>query len=191
MNVAIGIPSSAAKAAARRKRETPVPPAPVRVRFERFELDEQNALLLRGGNAVMLAPRPFGVLCALARRPGRLQTKNSLLDDVWGHQFVSDSVLKTAVSELRTALEDDAREPRFIETVSRRGYRFIASTSAVQDDPREAGQLARAAGVDATTSLCGCPLPLPAYATDDEILYAHELKQRLRASYLGRRAQEA
>ena len=163
----------------------------LRVRFGRFELDEANFRLLRDGKAVALAPTPFAVLCMLARQPGTLLSKNALLDEVWGHQFVSDSVLKTAVSELRTALEDDAREPRFIETVSRRGYRFIASTSAVQDDPREAGQLARVAGVDATTSLCGCPLPLPAYATDDEILYAHELKQRLRASYLGRRAQEA
>ena len=69
---------------------------------------------------------PFAVLCALARQPGSLLTKNALLDEVWGHQFVSDSVLKTAISELRTALDDDARKPRFIETVSRRGYRFIA-----------------------------------------------------------------
>jgi len=49
-----------------------------------------------------------------------------LLDAVWGHQFVSDSVLKTAISDLRIALADNPREPRFIETVSRRGYRFIA-----------------------------------------------------------------
>jgi DNA-binding winged helix-turn-helix (wHTH) protein len=99
-----------------------------RLRFDAFELDESNALLLRNGKAVTLAPKPFGVLCALARRPGCLLTKHALLDDVWGHQFVTDSVLKTAVSEVRAALDDDPKQPRYIETVSRRGYRFIAAT---------------------------------------------------------------
>jgi DNA-binding winged helix-turn-helix (wHTH) protein/tetratricopeptide (TPR) repeat protein len=99
---------------------------PVRLRFDEFELDEANAWLLRGGKAVALAPTPFRLLCALAGQPGTLLTKDSLLDAVWGHQFVSESVLKTAISDLRTALGDSPREPRFIETVSRRGYRFIA-----------------------------------------------------------------
>jgi DNA-binding winged helix-turn-helix (wHTH) protein len=108
---------------------------PVRVRFDRFELDEANARLLRDGTAVALAPTPFAVLCALVRQPGSLLTTNALLDDVWGHQFVTDSVLRTAISELRTALDDDARKPRFIETVSRRGYRFIAAPSAIPVAP--------------------------------------------------------
>ena len=108
---------------------------PVRVRFDRFELDEANARLLRDGTAVALAPTPFAVLCALVRQPGSLLTTNALLDEVWGHQFVTDSVLRTAISELRTALDDDARKPRFIETVSRRGYRFIAAPSAIPAAP--------------------------------------------------------
>ena len=104
---------------------------PVQLRFDRFELDEANARLLRDGTPVAVAPTPFGVLCALARQPGSLLTTNALLDQVWGHQYVTDSVLRTAISEVRTALDDDARKPRFIETVSRRGYRFIAATSAI------------------------------------------------------------
>jgi DNA-binding winged helix-turn-helix (wHTH) protein/tetratricopeptide (TPR) repeat protein len=104
---------------------------PVRVRFDRFELDEANARLLRDGTAVALPPTPFAVLCALVRQPGSLLSTNALLDQVWGHQFVTDSVLRTAISELRTALDDDARKPRFIETVSRRGYRFIAAPTAI------------------------------------------------------------
>ncbi|MFO1205853.1 MAG: AAA family ATPase [Burkholderiales bacterium] len=104
---------------------------PVQVRFDRFELDEVNACLLRDGRAVALAPTPFAVLCALLRQPGSLLTKHALLDEVWGHRFVSDSVLKTAISELRAALDDDARHARLIETVSRRGYRFIAATVAI------------------------------------------------------------
>ena len=108
---------------------------PVRVRFDRFELDEANARLLRDGTAVALPPTPFAVLCALVRQPGTLLSTNALLDEVWGHQFVTDSVLRTAISELRTALDDDARKPRFIETVSRRGYRFIATPSAISAAP--------------------------------------------------------
>ena len=94
--------------------------------FNEFELDEANASLRRRGKPVALAPTPFELLCTLARRPGTLLNKHTLLDDVWGHQHVSDSVLKTAISDLRTVLGDDPRQPRFIETVSRRGYRFIA-----------------------------------------------------------------
>lgn len=106
-------------------------PSPLRVRFGEFELDEANALLRRGGRAIDLAPTPFGVLCALARHPGSLLTKHTLLDAVWGHRFVSDSVLKTAISDLRSVLADDPREPRYIETVARRGYRFIAKPAAL------------------------------------------------------------
>ena len=97
-----------------------------RLRFDRFELDEADARLTCAGEPVPLAPKPFAVLCALARSPRRLVTKNALLDAVWGHRFVTESVLKSAVSEVRAALGDDPKQPRFIETVSRRGYRFIA-----------------------------------------------------------------
>ena len=131
MNTANVVPLSVHKAVASRK-NTPRPfPNPVLVRFDAFELDEANARLSRDGAAVTLAPKPFGLLCALARRPGSLLTKNELLDDVWGHQFVSESVLKTAISDVRTVLDDHPRDPRFIETVSRRGYRFIASIAAI------------------------------------------------------------
>jgi len=98
-----------------------------RVRFDGFELDEANAWLAFDGRSVAIAPRPFAVLCALARRPGCLVTKDHLLDMVWGHRFVTDSVLKTAISDVRAALGDDSRRPRYIETVPRRGYRFIDS----------------------------------------------------------------
>ena len=107
MNVANVIPLGAPYEGPRAKSEHPAALNPVRVRFDAFELDEPNALLLRDGKAVTLAPKPFGVLCALARRPGSLLTKHALLDDVWGHQFVTESVLKTAVSEVRAALDDD------------------------------------------------------------------------------------
>ena len=110
-------------------------PSPLRVRFGEFELDEANALLRRSGQAIDLAPTPFGLLCALVRHSGSLLSKHALLDEVWGHRFVSDSVLKTAISDLRSVLADDPREPRYIETVSRRGYRFIAKPAALSPAP--------------------------------------------------------
>jgi DNA-binding winged helix-turn-helix (wHTH) protein/tetratricopeptide (TPR) repeat protein len=115
--------------------------APVRVHFGPFELDEVNAWLHRDGQPVVIAPKPFAVLCMLVRQPGALITKNALLDAVWGHRFVSDSVLKTAISELRKTLDDDARQPRFIETVSRRGYRFVDLATQVPDgEPVRVGE---------------------------------------------------
>jgi DNA-binding winged helix-turn-helix (wHTH) protein len=84
---------------------------------------------------------------------------NALLDEVWGHQFVTDSVLRTAISELRTALDDDARKPRYIETVSRRGYRFIAATAGASSQRAPVIERNVAAGRDhpaltALTALC-------------------------------------
>ena len=159
MNAANVIPVIAPHAAPYAKSGHPAGLNPVRVRFDAFELDEANALLLRDGKAVTLAPKPFGVLCALARRPGSLLTKHALLDDVWGHQFVTDSVLKTAISEVRAALDDDPKEPRYIETVSRRGYRFIASTIRASSQRAPAIERNVAAGRDhpalaALTALC-------------------------------------
>ncbi|MCW5635161.1 MAG: AAA family ATPase [Rubrivivax sp.] len=113
--------------------------ARVLVQFGAFHLDEANAMLRRAGRAVDLQPKELAVLCELARRPGQLVTKDQLLDAVWGHQHVSESVLKTIVSHLRAALDDDAREPRCIETVSRRGYRFVAALQGAPQVPAVQG----------------------------------------------------
>ncbi len=103
-------------------------PPVVRLRFDGFDLDEAEARLTRAGNLVMVAPKPLAVLCALARTPGRLVTKDALLDLVWGHRFITAASLKSAIKGLRAALDDDPKRPRYIETVPRRGYRFIAAS---------------------------------------------------------------
>jgi DNA-binding winged helix-turn-helix (wHTH) protein len=130
-----------------------------RLRFDRFELDEAEARLTCAGEPLALAPKPFAVLCALARTPGRLVTKNGLLDLVWGHRFVTESVLKTAISEVRAALDDDPKQPHYIETVSRRGYRFIAVTIGASSHRPPAVERNVAAGHDhpaltVLTALC-------------------------------------
>ena len=74
--------------------------APLRLRFGPFEFDEADARLAAAGRPVALAPRAFDVLAVLLRHAGQLVTKDALLDAVWGHRHVSESVLKTTVSEL-------------------------------------------------------------------------------------------
>ncbi|HVF15919.1 MAG TPA: AAA family ATPase, partial [Steroidobacteraceae bacterium] len=112
---------------------------PLHVRFGDFELDEANARLTREGSAIGLSPRPFALLCALVRRPAALLSKHDLLDEVWGHRFVGNSVLKGAISDVRTILADDPQQSRFIETVPRRGYRFIAVVTPVALTQAHAG----------------------------------------------------
>ncbi|MBK7473259.1 MAG: transcriptional regulator [Betaproteobacteria bacterium] len=102
-----------------------VPAANEPVRFGDFVLDIANAQLIRQGQPVELPPKSFALLAYLAQRPGELVLKDTLLDAVWGRRFVSEGAIKTVVSELRAALGDDARAPLWIETVQRRGYRFV------------------------------------------------------------------
>jgi DNA-binding winged helix-turn-helix (wHTH) protein len=132
----------------------------VRLRFDGFDLDETEARLTHVGEPVPLAPKPFAALCVLARTPSMLVTKHALLKAVWGHQFVTDSVLKTAISEVRAALRDDPKQPRYIETVSRHGYRFIGPVlgglpiqGARADDRSGASEPGHLA-VAALTALC-------------------------------------
>jgi len=127
-----------------------------RLGFDHFELDEAEARLTCSGQPVALAPKPFAVLCVLARTPQMLVTKNALLDAVWGHRFVTESVLKSAISEARAALGDDPKRPRYIETVSRRGYRFIAAPAAAPSQSAAAVERNGAghAALTALTALC-------------------------------------
>lgn len=122
------------------------------LRFDKFELDEADARLTCAGQPVALAPKPFAVLCALARTPRMLVTKNALLDAVWGHRFVTESVLKSAISEVRAALGDDPKQPRYIETVSRRGYRFIGANASVR--PQQVALVGPNSMLTALTTLC-------------------------------------
>ena len=96
-----------------------------------FVLDESNARVTRDGVPLDIPPKAFAVLCHLARNAQKLVTKDELLDVVWGHRHVSESVLKTTINQLRTQLGDDPRAPRYIETANRRGYRFVAQVAPV------------------------------------------------------------
>src|SRR5262245_31092808 len=89
-------------------------------------LDLANACAWRGAQTLRLTPKVFAVLQLLVEQAGRLVTKSALLDAVWPDTTVSDAAaLTVCIGALRRELGDDPRAPRFIETVSRRGYRFI------------------------------------------------------------------
>ncbi len=96
-----------------------------RIIFDPFYLDLANECLWRGSQAIKLRPKAFAVLTYLLGHPGQLVTKEELLTAVWPETFVGDAVLKVTIHQLREALDDDSKSPRFIETAHRRGYRFI------------------------------------------------------------------
>ena len=114
-----------------------------RIVFDPFCLDLTNEQLWKGSQAVKLRPKAFAVLDHLVGRPGQLVTKNELLTAIWSETFVGDAVLKVVIRQIREALEDDPKSPRFIETAHRRGYRFIGeiTTSAEPASDRQTSNI--------------------------------------------------
>src|SRR5512144_1494691 len=111
--------------------------------FGDVSLDLAKEKLLCGGEVVALTPKAFAVLRRLVEDGGQLVSKEALLQAGWAKTHVSDGVLKVIILEIRRALDDDPAAPSFIETVPRRGYRFIAPRARQADvaatpDPRAA-----------------------------------------------------
>jgi DNA-binding winged helix-turn-helix (wHTH) protein/predicted ATPase len=100
---------------------------PLLIRFGRFCLDPSQGLT-RGSHAVHLTPKALAILSLLAQRAGLVVSKRELFEQVWPDTAVSDAALTSCIQELRHALGDDPRQPRFLETVHRRGFRFVART---------------------------------------------------------------
>jgi len=94
--------------------------------FPPFWLDLVNEQLWHGEEVISVRPKPFAVLRYLVEHAGRLVSKEELRKAVWQHAFISEGVLKGYIRDLREVLGDEAGAPRFIETVARRGYRFVA-----------------------------------------------------------------
>jgi DNA-binding winged helix-turn-helix (wHTH) protein len=95
-------------------------------RFDRFELDCADRRLLRDGEPLELSSRYLDALALMLSEPGRLVSKDRFLDEVWRGVPVTDEALTQCIKTLRRQLGDDAGRPRFIETVPKHGYRFIA-----------------------------------------------------------------
>jgi DNA-binding winged helix-turn-helix (wHTH) protein len=105
--------------------------------FGPYRLESGPDRLWRGSEEIALRPKSFRVLAYLARRPGRLVTKEELREQVWGATHVSDTRLRVTIREIRQALRDDRDRPEYLETVPGRGYRFDATNepSALDDAP--------------------------------------------------------
>jgi TolB-like protein/DNA-binding winged helix-turn-helix (wHTH) protein/Flp pilus assembly protein TadD len=103
--------------------------------FAPFRIDVQERQLLRDGEAIPLTAKAFDVLLLLVRRSGETVTKDEFMSAVWAGTVVEEANLTDNISTLRQALGDDARDPRFIRTVPRRGYKFVASVRSVTNVP--------------------------------------------------------
>ena len=110
---------------------------PGRLRFGIFEADLQTGELRKRGVRIRLQEQPFQVLAVLLARPGELVTRDELRGRLWtADTFVDfDHGLNKAINKIREALGDSAESPRFVETVARRGYRFIADVTVVDLEP--------------------------------------------------------
>lgn len=121
------------------------------VRFGLFRADLKSGELWKNGNRIKLQEQPFRMLQALLESPGELVSREELRRKLWPEEtYVNfDAALNTCATRLRDALDDTAATPQFVETVARRGYRFIAPLSwdgGAEHPPAESGETVTAAG---------------------------------------------
>src|ERR1700748_494827 len=104
--------------------------------FLEFRLDTTNRLLWKNGDRIPLAPKAFDVLAYLVMHAGQVVTQDEIFDALWQDSFVNPEVFRKYIREIRRALEDKVSDPEFIETLPKRGYRFIAPvTDYVEEKP--------------------------------------------------------
>ena len=130
-----------------------MPNQPRVIRFGVFEVDLQAGEVRKAGLRQKLAGQPFQVLQVLLERPQEIVTREELRERIWpGNTFVDyDLALKKAVNRLREVLGDSAESPHFIETVPRRGYRFIGAITPLSSNLSEAAGEPRSVGAVVTT----------------------------------------
>lgn len=103
-------------------------------RFDSFTVEPHTGRLRRGSTVVPVEPRVFSILLFLLENRSRLVGKGEIFEEVWEGTLVTDSALTRALARLRKALDDDPREPRYVETVHGRGYRFLADVEVLEAD---------------------------------------------------------
>ncbi len=109
-----------------------------RIQFSEFELSLDDDQLFRLGELIPLDDKPFQILRLLVENSGQIVLKDEIFDKVWPNTFVGDNNLTVAISQVRDALEDDSKSPTFIQTVRRKGYRFIAPVTVQSSNPETA-----------------------------------------------------
>src|SRR5947207_4893371 len=101
--------------------------------FGEFFLDTEERALIKNGEKIPLTPKAYELLLELIKNSGQIISKESLMDSVWAGTIVEEGNLPFTIRLLRRALSDDARQPRFIEGLPRRGYRFVAEVNEAPD----------------------------------------------------------
>src|SRR6201998_1977114 len=103
-----------------------------RLRFGAFEADLRAGELKKSGLRIRLQEQPFQVLAMLLEKRGELVTREELREKIWGRTIVDfDHGVNKAINKIREALGDSAENPRFVETVARRGYRFLSGVTPI------------------------------------------------------------
>ena len=115
--------------------------------FADFRLDLSDKVLRQGDKQILLTPKVFDTLKVLVENAGSLLEKEELMHAIWPDRFVDEGNLAFNVKVLRRVLGDDANDPKFIETIPRRGYRFIASTRRIEAETPSTDKLAQDAGL--------------------------------------------
>ena len=133
------------------------------IRFGLFEADLENARLTRKGIRIRLQEQPFRILSMLLERPGHTVTREDLRRELWpaGTYVDFDGSLNAALKRLRAALDDDADNPRFIETVPKRGYRFIAPVTFQESSTLVESEITTSQVSIAPTSIPQLAAPIP------------------------------
>ncbi|PYU28844.1 MAG: hypothetical protein DMG32_01790 [Acidobacteria bacterium] len=171
--------------------QTSNPPPPRLIRFGVFEADLSAGELRKGGSKIRLQEQPFQILAMLLERPGQIVTRDELRSKLWpGDTFVDfEHGVNSGVARLREALGDSADNPRYIETLPRRGYRLIVSVDGVPQAPTPTASVnggdpsldsRPAPQVDATNS----PLPVRAGAGGAQFTWRRSLALTVVAAVL-------
>lgn len=151
--------------------------------FGPFSFDLETLELTRDGEPTRLQPQPARVLAELIRAEGRLVTREQLRAAVWGERFVDfDQSLNYAVRQIRAALDDAAESPRYVETLPKRGYRFVGTVASPRAKRRWAGRVGAVAAVLVVAALVAKGLSAP--ASEDETAAARRLPAVAREQFL-------
>ena len=143
------------------------------VRFGAFELDLDEGVLSRHGRRVPLQEQPARILAVLLSRPGEVVTREELRHLVWTDDtFVEfDASLNAAITKIRRALRDSASAPRFIETVPKRGYRFLADVQGLQSGSE-------------STAVAALEVAAPSAPSDIEVRQAPDVRRAPKTALL-------
>jgi len=145
------------------------------IAFDQFEADLRTGELRRNGSRLRIQEKPFQILAILSQRPGELVTREELRSRLWpADTFVDfDHGLNTAVNKLREALRDSASDPRYVQTIPRRGYRWLYPVTVVEPSAKDPASVPNSAA----DSQASAPSPAGAVTTS----HRHELPHAPRA----------